>query len=235
MKIAPSLLAADLADLAGALAVCERGGADLVHVDVMDGHFVPNLTFGIPVLAALRRRTRLPLDVHLMVERPDALLDRYLEAGADRVAVHQEATVHLDRVLARIREGGAAAGVAVNPATPVETLADALPALDFVLLMSVNPGFAGQRFIPHVLDKVARLRRMAEAAGQRVEIAIDGGVDPSNIGRLAAAGVEMAVAGSAVFGHDDPVAALVELKRTAVAGATGRAAAVSPRTPTGTP
>lgn len=214
MRIAPSLLAADLADLAGALEVCERGGADLVHVDVMDGRFVPNLTFGIPVLAALRRRTELPLDVHLMVEDPGALLDGYLEAGADRVAVHWEATVHLDRVLSRIREGGAAAGVALNPTTPAEVLADALPALDFVLLMSVNPGFAGQRFLPYVLGKAARLRRMIEerGVGRDIEIGMDGGVGADNIGRLAAAGVGMSVAGSAVFSADDPAAAISRLR-----------------------
>jgi ribulose-phosphate 3-epimerase len=225
VKIAPSILAADLADLAGALATCERGGADLVHVDVMDGHFVPNLTFGIPVLAALRRRTRLPLDVHLMVEDPGALLDEYLAAGADRVAVHYEATVHLDRVLGRIREGGAQPGVAINPATPVELLEDALPAVDFVLLMSVNPGFAGQRFLPWVLDKAVRLRHMLEAqrarlGGRAVEIAMDGGVGRDNIRRLARAGVEMAVAGSAVFGSEDPAAAIAELRSGARTEAT---------------
>jgi ribulose-phosphate 3-epimerase len=225
VRIAPSILAADLADLAGALATCERGGADLVHVDVMDGHFVPNLTFGIPVLAALRRRTRLPLDVHLMVEDPGALLDEYLAAGADRVAVHYEATVHLDRVLGRIREGGAQPGVAINPATPVELLEDALPAVDFVLLMSVNPGFAGQRFLPWVLDKAVRLRHMLEAqrarlGGRAVEIAMDGGVGRDNIRRLARAGVEMAVAGSAVFGSEDPAAAIAELRSGARTEAT---------------
>jgi ribulose-phosphate 3-epimerase len=216
VKIAPSILAADLADLAGALAICERGGADLVHVDVMDGRFVPNLTFGVPVLAALRRRTELPLDVHLMVEEPSALLDDYLAAGADRVAVHWEATTHLDRVLSRIRERGAAAGVALNPTTPAEVLADALPALDFVLLMSVNPGFAGQPFLPYVVDKAERLAAMIaehrRRGGGEVEIGMDGGVDVDKIGRLARAGVGMSVAGSAVFSADDPAAAISRLR-----------------------
>ena len=181
MRLAPSILAADLADLAGALAVCERGEADLVHVDVMDGHFVPNLSFGIPVLQALRRRTRLPLDVHLMVSNPDRLLDDYLAAGAARVAVHQEAAVHLDRLLAHIRQKGAKAGVALNPATPVEVLVDALPSLDFVLLMSVNPGFSGQAFLPRALDKARRLRELIAASGAGVEIEMDGGIDRDNI------------------------------------------------------
>ena len=220
MRIAPSILAADLADLGGALEVCERGGADLVHVDVMDGHFVPNLTFGIPVLAALRKRTKLPLDVHLMVEDPGALLDDYLAAGADRVAVHWEATVHLDRLLSRIREGGAEAGVALNPTTPVEVLADALPGLDFVLLMSVNPGFAGQRFLPYVVDKAERLARMIGARrgrpdGREVEIEMDGGLDAETAPRAVAAGVEVCVVGSAIFGREDPLAAMAEIRSRA--------------------
>ena len=212
MRLAPSILAADLADLAGALAVCEAGRAELVHVDVMDGHFVPNLSFGIPVLQALSRRTRLPLDVHLMVSNPDRLLDDYLAAGAARVAIHQEAAVHLDRLLAHIRRKGAKAGVALNPATPVEVLVDALPSLDYVLLMSVNPGFAGQAFLPRSLDKARRLRELITANGLDVEIEIDGGIDRDNIARVVAAGVDTCVVGSGIFAAPDPVARMSELR-----------------------
>ncbi|HVR95913.1 MAG TPA: ribulose-phosphate 3-epimerase [Thermoanaerobaculia bacterium] len=212
MRLAPSILAADLADLAGALALCEQGGADLIHVDVMDGHFVPNLSFGIPVLAALRRRTRLPLDVHLMVSNPDRLLDEYLQAGADSVAVHWEVAPHLDRLLDRIRQKGAKAGVAVNPSTPVELLTDVLPRLDYVLLMSVNPGFSGQAFLPRALDKARRLAHLIQENGLSVEIAMDGGIDRGNIRDVVSAGVEACVVGSGIFAAADPLAAMSELR-----------------------
>ena len=215
MRLAPSILAADLADLAGAVRICEAGRAEMIHYDVMDGHFVPNLTFGIPVLAALHRRTRLPLDVHLMVTNPDRLLDEYLAAGAARVAVHWEAVAHLDRVLARIRDKGAQAGVAVNPSTPVELLVDTLPRLDFVLLMSVNPGFAGQAFLPRALDKARRLREMIRQSGAAVEVAMDGGIARGNIAEVVAAGVESCVVGSGIFAAGDPVATMAELRALA--------------------
>lgn len=212
MLLAPSILAADLADLAGALELCAAGGADLVHVDVMDGHFVPNLTFGGPVVRAMSRRSTLPLDVHLMVEAPDRLLDDYLEARPGWVSVHWEAATHLDRTLARIRQAGARAGVALNPATPVEALTDILPQLDFVLLMSVNPGFAGQPFLPYVLDKARRLRRTIAERELEVEIEMDGGLGLDNVGEAVAAGVGMVVAGSAIFGTADPADTMRRLR-----------------------
>jgi ribulose-phosphate 3-epimerase len=220
LQIAPSILAADLADLETAVAICERGKADFLHVDVMDGHFVPNLTIGVPVVEALSRRTDLPLDVHLMVSNPGRLLDQYLEAGASWLSVHWEAATHLDRLLTRIHEKGARAGVALNPATPVEVLDDILPAVDFVLIMSVNPGFAGQKFLPYALDKARRLRAKLQGRNLDVTIAMDGGVGLDNISEVATAGVDFCVAGSAVFGTDDPVAAIGALRSRAESEAT---------------
>lgn len=222
MKLAPSLLSADLADLAGALRLCEEGGAQALHFDVIDGHFAPNLTFGIPVLKAIAPRTELPIDVHLMVERPGDLLDQWMDAGADWLSVHWEATVHLDRQLSRIRERGKRAGVALNPTTPVEVLVDTLPLVDFVLLMSVNPGFSGQSFLPQSLDKARRLRRMLDERGLEAEIEMDGGIGADNIHQVVEAGVDICVAGSAVFGATDPVEAMRTLHRGASAGVTTR-------------
>ena len=216
MRLAPSILAADLADLGAAVRACEAGGADLVHVDVMDGHFVPNLTFGVPVVAALQRRTRLPLDVHLMVSNPAALADEYLAAGAAVLTFHWEAEPHPHRLAAAIRERGARAGVALNPGTPAETLVDLLPAVDHVLIMSVNPGFAGQRFIPEALDKLRRMRALVRQRGLPITIGVDGGVGRGNIRQVVAAGADVCVVGSAVFGAADPVEEMRELRQTAL-------------------
>lgn len=218
VRIAPSLLSADFARLADALARAEEGGADLVHVDVMDGHFVPNLTIGPPVVKALKRATRLPLDVHLMIESPEKTLENYLEAGADWISVHAEATRHLQRCLDTIRRGGARAGAAVNPGTPVSVLAASWGDLDFALVMSVNPGWGGQKFLASSVGKVRRVREDALAQRARAAIEVDGGVDASNAAELVEAGAEILVAGTAIYGQEDPSAAIEKLRAAARGG-----------------
>ena len=210
MKIAPSILSADFAALGEAIGRVEAAGADLLHVDVMDGHFVPNLSIGPPVIESVRKRTRLPLDVHLMIEEPERWVETYVKAGADYVTVHAEACAHLERALAMTREAGARAGVALNPSTPPEVLQYVLDDLDLVLVMSVNPGFGGQSFIPTAYEKIRRLRVML--AGRPVLISVDGGVKTDNAGLLAQSGADVLVAGSAVFGAPDPGAALAALR-----------------------
>ena len=215
VRIAPSLLAADFARLADALAQAEAGGADLIHVDVMDGHFVPNLTIGPPVVRSLRRSTRLPLDVHLMIEHPERTLTEYLDAGADWVSVHVEATRHLHRCLDTIRRGGAKAGAAVNPGTPTLALASAWLDLDYAVVMSVNPGWGGQPFLPGSVEKVQRLHAEALASGSRLAIEVDGGVGPGNAAALCGAGASILVAGTTVYGEPDPAAAIGKLRDAA--------------------
>ncbi|HKF42546.1 MAG TPA: ribulose-phosphate 3-epimerase [Thermoanaerobaculia bacterium] len=218
VRIAPSILAADFARLADALAAAEEGGADLVHVDVMDGHFVPNLTIGPPVVKAIRKATRLPLDVHLMIERPERTLSSYLDAGADWISVHFEATPHVQRCLDAIRKGGARAGAAINPGTPAEALDECWNDLDFAVVMSVNPGWGGQPFIPASLSKVQRVRGAVREAGARALIEVDGGVEPANAGQLAEAGAEILVAGTSVYGRDDVKSAIAALKAASRGG-----------------
>jgi ribulose-phosphate 3-epimerase len=210
MKIAPSILSADFAALGEAIARVEAAGADLLHVDVMDGHFVPNLSIGPPVIESIRKRTRLPLDVHLMIEEPERWVETYVKAGADYVTVHAEASPHLERTLTLIREAGARSGVALNPSTPPEVLQYVLDDLDLVLVMSVNPGFGGQSFIPTAYEKIRRLRAML--ADRPVLVSVDGGVKADNAGPLVQAGATVLVAGSAIFATPDPGAALVALR-----------------------
>jgi ribulose-phosphate 3-epimerase len=213
VEIAPSILSADFARLGEEIAAVERGGAGVIHVDVMDGHFVPNITVGLPVTKAVAKETRLVVDTHLMIAEPGRWAEQFVEAGARMVSVHVEADPHLHRTLSAIKAKGAQAGVAINPATPLVALEEALPFADFVLLMSVNPGFGGQKFIPTVLAKLRRLRRMIDERGlKNVRIEIDGGIDLTNIGEIAAAGAEIIVAGSAVFGATDPTQAVRELR-----------------------
>lgn len=215
VEIAPSILAADFARLGEEVRAVEAGGADVIHVDVMDGHFVPNISIGIPVVASLRKTTRLPLDVHLMIDRPETYIGDFVRAGADRVLIHQEATVHLDRALALIREVGAQAGVAINPATPVALLTEVLANVDTVLVMSVNPGFGGQKFIPGAVEKIRQLDQWRSRYNGGFRIEVDGGVDLENAADLAQAGVNTLVAGTSIFHTPDAAAATREMRKLA--------------------
>jgi ribulose-phosphate 3-epimerase len=209
--LAPSILSADFGRLAEEVARAERGGAGLVHVDVMDGHFVPNLTMGPLVVQAVRRATELPIDVHLMIENADRYADAFIDAGANWISLHVEAMPHLQRTVAHLAGRGVRPGVALNPSTPLGTLEEILPELAHVLVMSVNPGFGGQAFLPESLDKVRRLKRMLEERGLHAQIEVDGGVDAKNIRSLLDAGADVLVAGSAVFGQGDAEAGVRRL------------------------
>jgi ribulose-phosphate 3-epimerase len=203
VSIAPSILAADFASLGEAVRAVERGGAEEIHVDVMDGHFVPNISIGVP------------LDVHLMIENPEQFIPAFAEAGADMISVHQEATPHLDRALEMIRERGRLAGAVVNPATPVSLLADVMDRVDHVLVMSVNPGFGGQEFLPHSLDKLRELREMRERYNGLFRIQVDGGIGPGNVAEVVRAGAQVLIVGTSIFHTPDPAAAVQSLKQIA--------------------
>jgi len=221
-EILPSILSADFARLGEEVATVEAAGCRMLHVDVMDGHFVPNLTIGPPVVKSLRKITHLILDVHLMITDPDRYAPLFIEAGANHVLVHQEVCPHLDRTLRMIQSEGAKAGVVINPATPVALLEDVLGVVDQVLVMSVNPGFGGQKFIPYALDKVRKLAALRRDRGLTFPIEIDGGVTQENIGEVIRAGVDWVVAGSSVYGQGDPARAFQALRRGADAALTVR-------------
>jgi ribulose-phosphate 3-epimerase len=216
IEIAPSLLSADFARLGEQIEIVERAGASLLHLDVMDGRFVPNLTIGLPVVKSISRATRLPIDAHLMIVEPGRYAEEFVKAGAQMVSIHIEADPHAQRTLSAIRSAGGQAGIAINPATPLSALDEALKFADYVLLMSVNPGFGGQKFIPESLDKLRRLRKMIDERGANTRIEIDGGIDADNIAEVAAAGAEIIVSGSAIFGAEDPAVALRELREATV-------------------
>ena len=205
-ELAPSILSADFTKLAEEIRAIEAGSASVLHFDVMDGRFVPNITVGLPVLKSVRKFTKMTIDCHLMIVEPNRYAAKFVEAGADMVSVHVEADVHLQRTLTAIREAGGKAGIAINPATSLMTLEEGLPYCDFILLMSVNPGFGGQKFIPTSMDKLRRLRRMIDERGLDVKIEIDGGIDAGNIKTIVEAGADIVVSGSSVFGNGTPTA-----------------------------
>ena len=213
LKLAPSILSADFGHLAEDVKKIEEGGADYIHVDVMDGHFVPNISFGAPVMKCLNGKTGLPYDVHLMIENPDIYIDDFVTPQTEYITVHQEASVHLHRTIQNIKSKGVKAGVSINPATPVSTLECILPDVDLVLIMSVNPGFGGQKFIPGALEKVRELAEIKRAKNLDFVIEIDGGITLDNISEVMEAGVEMAVAGSAVFKADNVVQRVKDFKK----------------------
>ncbi len=213
--IAPSLLSADFTNLANQIRYAEIGGAGWMHCDIMDGHFVPNLTFGPLVVSAVKRCTKLPVDAHLMIEKPDKLIPDFIKAGADYITVHQEEVKHLHRTITMIKDAGVKAGVAINPATPVDTLSEIIEFVDMVLVMSVNPGFGGQKFIPSALGKIAELAEIRELTGLDYLIQVDGGVNRENTGDISKAGCDVLVAGSAVFSTENISAAVMELKNIA--------------------
>lgn len=210
-ELAPSILSANFTRLAEEIQAVEAGGATILHVDVMDGHFVPNITIGLPVVQAIRKVTKLKIDTHLMIAEPSRYAEKFVEAGADMVSVHIEADVHLNRTLTAIREAGGQSGVAINPATPLAALEEALPFADYVVLMSVNPGFGGQKFIYTSVDKIVRLRQMILARGLQTRIEVDGGVDASNIAKMIESGAEIIVSGTGVFGKGKPTQAIKEM------------------------
>jgi ribulose-phosphate 3-epimerase len=212
-KIAPSILSADFWKLGEDIKLIEDGGADVVHIDVMDGHFVPNITIGPLIVKAIQGKTKLPLDVHLMIENPGNYLDDFIKAGADYLTIHQEASTHLHRDIQVIKNAGIKAGVSLNPATPLHTLDDIMEDIDLILIMSVNPGFGGQKFIPNTLKKLRDLSRILKARGlEHIEVEVDGGVKEDNIASIAQAGADILVAGSAIYGAKDPKAVIATMK-----------------------